>query len=221
MHNTLIVVATNNGKEHLERLHASFERYGIPEGAKVLIVDTGSTSDSIEYIKSLPYAFALTLPIRDIGAYTYGLHFGSIYGFKNYLFMHDSMEVMQENWLEEFESRMTDELTIVPWLTFDFFFDSDEQVKYLEGSLSTYFNGYPEKAVFGPVFYTSSMCAHTIFRHCKFPETKIEAQAWERGIAIICKEELIKVNEIQHGFNVFTLDAGEYTVLRKYRPGRA
>lgn len=101
----MIVIATNNGMAFLPKLLDSFSKYGTA-GHKVCIVDTGSTDPVyIDYINSLDkdaYIIMKT-PYRgyDTGAY--------IWAYRNtneseYLFMHDSMEVVDSGWVEEFST---------------------------------------------------------------------------------------------------------------------
>jgi hypothetical protein len=220
----VVVIATNNGAQHLARLFDSLEKYGCP--FEIVIVDTGSTDpESLDFIESIKFSHGATV-LHCPGGYATGAY---LHAYRNvqadrYFFFHDSIEVKKERWWEDFRERMDTAHTVVPWLTFDFFWDSSEQGQYIKNAMGMSFgDNLPDAGIFGPIFYctvNTLRIMETFGNLPTPPSSKIEEQGWERGWAVAFQAVKAKVNPIQHGFNVFKLDGDEYETLRKYRPGR-
>ena len=185
----MIVIATNNGKEHLIRLLASIDTHG-SGGHKVCIVDTGSTSsESIAYIDGLDRERYLVLRTPycgyDTGAYVWAYRTTAE---PHYLFMHDSMEVAHPGWVQDFTEGgfpvcAYAYFSVAPY---SYGFDggpSGEQVARLkERSIAC---DSSTNAFFGPVFYATREAMQAVDSkydlNTILPNSKLHQQGMERG----------------------------------------
>jgi len=197
----MIVIATNNGMEFLPRLLKSLE--SVKE--KILIADTGSTDPVfLEYLKTLKnvaYCDGGWSP----GAYKYAYD-----NYKDdwYFFMHDSMEVKDINFLDNFKQH-----DVCTWLYFPIFFDdpTDEAV-----CRATYPLISPI-GIFGPIFYAKRSALDKIT--LEIPNTLNEAHNFERGLACAFHSAGIKINHIHEMIEDKIINDG-YPDLKKWKPQR-
>lgn len=148
----MIVIASHNNRDSLLRL-----LHGIPKEIPTLIVDTcsgQSIQDLASGVRQFPNVSVDKTPERnyDTGAY--------VYAFRNhpaqdYLFMHDSLEVLDQSFYSQFTSAPKN--AIVPWMGVTPFYQSYTDTHY--GILTSIFKekhpkeSTPPYAVFGPIFY--------------------------------------------------------------------
>lgn len=220
MRDTLVVVASNNGKEHLESfLAANDGRY------PVLIVDTGTTdSDCLDYLRAIdnPRVSVTRTPYRgyDSGAYLWSFWH---YPARFYLFLHDSLIPTQPDYVQPFIDRMPP-LGAVAWTNFNYGdWDSPEQRNAIEYMFPVGELGPPPCGIFGPIFLTN----HLTLEHLSLrglmptiPTHKDMAQGMERGWAICFHRAGLPVCVIRPGHDRAAMQAGQYPVFTKRLPNR-
>lgn len=180
----MIVISTNNGINYLPRLLNSIDVHGTC-GHTVCIVDTGSTEpEFIHYLDSLDtskYIIHKQLGGYDTGAYIYAYN---TYNEAEYIFMHDSMEVLSNTWVDEFTACNKD---VCYYSAFDLFFDSPEHFDWVVNK--GIYTPRTTHGIFGPIFYIKRTVLDAI--SIKFdlnsviPLNKIEQQIMERGWAMM------------------------------------
>lgn len=217
----MIVIATYNGFEFLPRLLNSIELFG-SSNHKICIVDTGSNDiKSINYINSLDtdkYIIHRQNGGYDTGAYLYAYNAYKSYE-SEYIFMHDSIEVLTSEWIDNFKLFNTD---VCYYAAFHMFFDSNEQVEWL--CKTSIYNHSTPFGVFGPIFYIKSHILNLISTRFNLnniiPTNKQEQQHMERGWAMMIDAVTKSVSwlSIFHGSvdNPMIL----YPNLAKFRPIR-
>lgn len=225
----LVVIATNNGKEHVQRLIRSMRDVGHSfKEWPVVIVDTGSSQEVIDYYKQVTQnskgkIMLLQSPYgRDTGAYIYA--YQSFVNVHRFIFMHDSMQVKTKGWADAFvAAERTKKGQASAWLFFPFFFDNPDQHKFvldLYGKDSL----VPDYGIFGPIFSTT----RNVLKELEakgyldtYPDDKIQAQGFERGWMIGFNNLGFKVVNVEEAlFNDSIMTNDGYTYLTKYRPGR-
>lgn len=201
----MIVIATNNGKQFLEKLIPALEKWGTG-GHKVAFIDTGSTDGSwdylVEHVRRLhtsryPEQGEWILdktPFKgyDTGAYIYAYR---KYPEETYLFMHDSCRPDGFDWVKRFEEKMdpyaltSGSVGAVGITVYEGLFCHPDQPVWLDSVMP--FKCAEVNAplgVGGPIFYTSKNVldqaeAFGCFKH--FPSKKIEQMAMEGGWGMI------------------------------------
>lgn len=216
----MIVIATNNGITHLPRLLQSIDVHGTGEH-KVCIVDTGSTNpEFIQYIDSLDtskYIIHKQIGGYDTGAYIYAYR---EFNESEYLFMHDSMEVLSDTWMDDFTAYNTD---VCYYSGFRMCFDGNEQVEWLCNK--NIYNAGCLLGVFGPIFYVKRIVLDAISTRFNLdsiiPTSKVEQQHMERGWAMM----IDTVTQSKSWLSMFYGEPLEgpmspFPNLMKYRPIR-
>lgn len=184
----MIVIATNNGNDHLPNLLKSLEetnKLNIP----ISIIDTGSTDKSfINYLKNLPPQYKV---YKSSGGYDSGAY---IYAYKNiesdfYIFIQDSITILSN----EFFNKVLDNIKDSKLFAFHVF-ESWEGAYTCEHILPLYFGKLDIESfkwgVFGPMFACSKNVMEKIYNSNLWfiPKNKEEQMAMERGWGIIaCK----------------------------------
>jgi glycosyltransferase involved in cell wall biosynthesis len=214
----LIVIATNNGINYLPRLLTSLHFFGT-EGHKVCIVDTGSTSDQFkQYLNDLDpdkYIISYIPKGYDTGAY---IHAYFNYPDEEYIFMHDSMEVLTSNWISDFKEENKD---AVYYSWFFMAFDTPEQLEHLQ-EIGIH-NPITTHCAFGPIFYIKRTTLDKI--HEKFdlnkviPTNKIDQQGMERGWPMMI-ESVTDSRSWLSKVEILVEENILYRNLKKYRPTR-
>ena len=216
----MIVISTNNGSKFLPNLLKSIDVYGA-HGHEICIVDTGSTdAEFISYLNSLDrgkYQVTKTPYVGyDTGAY--------VWAYKNYvsdeyIFMHDSMEIISDTWVAAFRY---DKCDVCYYAGFPMAFDEDAQKQRLID-----IGIYNEKApygVFGPIFYAKRRILDAM--DVKFdlrkvvPSNKLDQMGMERGWSMMAESVGARIawlsmirSDLQYE-NVF------YRSMKKFRPTR-
>lgn len=225
----LIVAATNNGREHAKRLIRSMRDIGHSfKEWPLLFVDTGSTDGSLEYLQTVasqskgtirvvssPYSYAT-------GAFIYA--YETEIDYDRLVFIHDSVEIKEKDWADAFvRAEKRENAQASGWLFFPFFFDNDDQRKFVTEIYGTE-SVVPIFGIFGPIFstrrqYLDQLAAKGYLN--TFPDDKIQAQGFERGWMIGFNNCGLKVAAVEQAiFDDSLLTNDGYTYLRKYRPGR-
>ena len=192
----MIVVATNNGMEFLPKLLNSFDIYGTG-GHKICIIDTGSSDQSyINYIDVLDkdkYIIMKT-PYKgyDTGAY--------IWAYRNtneseYLFMHDSMEVVDAGWIDEFTNN--GDVCAYSFFTLNYFEFQFNHFKDID-----IYNPSTTVGMAGPIFYIKRTVLDTL--DAKFnldkviPDCKWNQSGMELGWYMMLTTINVKVHNLHY-----------------------
>ena len=197
----MIIIATNNGKEYLEKLLPTISY-------DYAVIDTGSTEyDSIQYFNSLNCKKAQISGGYCVGAYQHGY---KMFPDNEYFFMHDSMIVKKKNFLEDFSIG-----EVVAWIGFKMdYLNHDEYLTKLYNDLSD----MPEYAIFGPIFYATSWAMSQI--NPPIPDNRKDAIAMERGYAFAFHRAGIKIKYLEEYNNERIDIKKDYIYSDKLRPNR-
>jgi glycosyltransferase involved in cell wall biosynthesis len=223
----MIVIATNNGNEYLPKLLTSIELHGT-ENHKICIVDTGSTDEAfLIYLNNLDSAkYIIThTPYKgyDTGAY--------IHAYRNfiddeYIFMHDSIEILTNDWISCFKQNDPD---VCYYSAFDICYDNDEQLNHLM-DIGIH-NPDTVKGVFGPIFYIKThildLISQTYNLSDILPKNKMEQMGMERGWAMMIDSVTSNRTYLSDFFEWWNRSnngeenpATMFKTLTKYRPKR-
>jgi glycosyltransferase involved in cell wall biosynthesis len=179
----LVVIATHNGKNLLKRCLDS-----ISTQYPILVVDTGSSDpESIEFFGNLGVIYPkhdvfttkTSFKGYDTGAYLWAYW---NYNADNYLFLQDSLEVLEKDYIKPFRD-IQPKLGCVPWATFEMCWDSIQQKEFIE---YLYGSAEPDRGIFGPVFYVNRKSLDILNEKGllpAYPINKNQSQGLERGWA--------------------------------------
>jgi len=221
---TLIAIATNQGEEQLAKLLDSMKGT-IGDNDFVLVVDTtfGKTNGSRPITER--GMSGTTVSIKggyDTGAY---IHAFKMYpDFSRYVFMHDSMEVIDPEWLRKFSEPLEPKfygrdgtpytsVGAVSYARFHFFFDENPaQQEWVERQ---YGHDFPYWGIFGPIFCASNEAMKAI-RLPDTPTNKLEQQAGERTWAMAFHNAGFEVATVNEEFWPQKMADGKANLLRKH-----
>jgi len=213
----MIVIATNNGMEHLPKLLDSIQKYGW-YGQDVCVVDTGSTDEKFkEYLKELDnklsylsiHNFVHIVNYTGNGGYDTGAY---KYAYERYreqedlfIFLQDSVEIKSPNWFPAIMIKLQ-EGDVCAWLTFTDWYDNQEQVDFVQ----KYFNEHRyEKGVFAPMFAIRTKDMDKVYEKTGIKDVQVynkwTQQAMERGWAVAFE---------QAGLRLVSLDIMNWERLR-------
>lgn len=183
-----IIIATNNGKKFLIPLLESIERHGGIFNHRVSIVDTGSTdAESIAYLDELKRNEKYSVNITPYKGYDTGAY---IWAYKNFqddefLFMHDSMEVAEEGWLQDFGHPPN---AVKAYASFGMTFDygTDQQQRLIDLGI---YNPDSATGIMGPIFCVPRTVLDSLDQRFDLkrliPQKKTDQQGMERGWAML------------------------------------
>ena len=183
----LIVIATHNNKKVLTDMLA-----GINPAHDFLIVDTSSETD---YVTSLANEFPhlkLRVTRTPYKGYAWGAYMWAYHNFpaKNYLFLHDSLIITKQDYLERFKA-VQPKLGIAAWAHFRFRYGPDTQRQWVNKILGiSGRDNDPEYGVFGPIFYCNRQTLDGLKEKgllFPYPTDKNLACATERAVSVIIK----------------------------------
>lgn len=215
----MIVIATNNGLTYLPRLLSSFEKFGTG-GQKVLIVDTGSIEEpSLKYLEELKenkaYFVEKITGGFDSGAYIWAY---KNYVDENYIFMHDSCEILSSDWVDAFIALGK---PVCAYASFTLGFDEAQQRTHLT-NLGLHFD-YINRGIFGPIFFAKREALDALGDLTPFiPLNKINQRGMERGWAALFANAGIDVgylsyipNNTINDENIFFRTLKKYSFTRR------
>lgn len=220
----LIVVASYNGKEFLPRFLNSLEDHK-KEDFDVLVVDTGTTDiESLNYLESIKTKYKVErTPYKgyDTGAYIYAIK-GHLYD--EYIFLHDSLEVLSDNFINEFRGHQKD---VCYYSNFCLGYDNEEQRLHLVNV--GIFNGETTHGCFGPIFYAKRNVLEDILKTFDvdkiIPTNKIQQQGMERGWPMMFDKVTNSIAATAPHDTFSNSNIGNYRIstcgsFRKYYPTR-
>ena len=223
----LVTIATHNGREPLDRLFKSIKQFdpGVVN-FDILICDIKSDDwgDYKDYLSEKSQEIEEEIGVRTFisralhnGYETEAILFSykNYVNYDNYLFIHDSTEVKQNNWAQLFFDRLN-ECDVCAWLGFNFHFCLFEEEPYLRqlfGKLML-----PEYGILGSMFACKRSALDEVNMCGLMPppsECKMHAQAMERGWACIFKMAGLKVDFIAKG-GTTPEELLSFPILNKY-----
>lgn len=144
------------------------------------------------------------------GYFPYSFYRGMQVEAGEYIFLHDSMLVKDNKWLQRFRDKDTG--GIVAHSTFSMCYDNSDQESYSKSIASG-----GEMGVFGCIFYAKKQVVGKLkpfFNH----EAKnvIEARGWERILGSICYQENIPISSVYGEFNHKAVEKDQLEGLTKY-----
>lgn len=212
----LVVIPTHNGKEILRRCLDS-----ISDLYPILVVDT--CSDDIE-----SKVFALNIkefyPKLNIKGcaipfkgYPTGAYLWAYWHYKadRYLFLQDSIEVQEVDYVKPFREAMPP-LGMVAWTVFGMGYDSDTQKAWLD---YMYTPNHPAMGVFGPIFYTSRESLDDLRDKQllpSYPINKAQSQGMERGWPLAFHTAGQEIKAVYPMWNSGAMEAGTFGLFKKY-----
>jgi hypothetical protein len=204
---TLVVVATHNGKKYLEKLLPTIEY-------NYVVIDTGSDEqESIDYFNNLECEKVRIPGGYCVAAYEYAYRH---YDFEEYFFMHDSMIVKKNNFIEDFRAKGE----VVAWLKFTL---APEHGRDYMARIPGDPNNVPPNAIFGPLFYANRNVMKTIEEKGLFPPhptCRGEQVACESGYAICFHRAGFPIGYVEEMDNERIDVRRDYILFDKLRPNR-
>lgn len=180
----------------------------------------------LEYLKK--YTGPLDLEVRDNpgGKYETGAWIYAIRNFPNeekFLLIHDGCLPTSDQWLTQFEERLTPDVGMVSWVKFlpCLFFCFQKHYDYMDQICPH--DNVPDGGVFGSIFMAWGSALRDLDSKGYFdlpPSEKIHAEAWERIWAIIFHINGYKIDNIVTGFVAGDIHHGKIPHLRKLFGGR-
>ena len=214
----MIVIATNNGMKFLPNLLSSIEKHG-RHGQDVCIVDTGSTDPVfISYLSTLSNYIVTKTPYSgyDTGAYVWAYQ---NYKSDEYIFMHDSLEILTNDWLEAFRYYKCD---VCYYASFPIQFDEDAQKNRLI-DIGIYNQDAPY-GIFGPIFYANRNAMDKVAARFDLksviPTTKLDQMGMERGWSMMFETVGARISWLSMINRDLAYENVLYRSMRKYRPSR-
>lgn len=194
----MIVIATNNGKEHLPKLLESlnFLEYSID----VSIIDTQSSDiysiNFLENIDKSNYKFNINIyqtPYKgyDTGAYIYAIR--NIKNVDRFYFLQDSIVIKDIKIFDYIDSRLH-KGTVVPLIGFKTLFDNQEQIDFCNVNFGSSFY---KCGIFGPMFSILKSDIDLIDdKFLVYPTSKNIQAAMERGWSILFNKYDLNIDPI-------------------------
>lgn len=226
----LVVIASNNGASLLPRCLQS-----LGDRHKRLVVDTGSTDpDSQKYVqrrinanKAAKIGSSVMFEQLPFKGYTTGAYLWAYWHYKaeHYFFMQDSMELTEDtdDFLRDFKNALP-ERGAAAWATFKEDFDTPEQKQWAHYILNSdpddHPNNtvYPERGIFGPVFYVSRKTLDELNDRGLLPPTpttKYQAQGMERVWPWLFHKAGMEVASVGGEWDAGKMERGEFGIFRK------
>jgi glycosyltransferase involved in cell wall biosynthesis len=223
--NNYVVIAHNNGVDKLTPLLHDLKTHGT-HGWKICVVDTGSTDDrSLGYLEYLDKYEDIKI-LRRHGGYLSGAWntaYENLLDARQYVFIHDSMRVVNPNFLPNFVSLFeNNNLGAAAYAAFQFpSWDCQEQVDWLSNYLDM--SVHPPHGIFGSCFLTSREVLRDLDSKGLMgiiESNKVQCMAMERGWSIAFKQAGYDVKFLVDNFlSLFSGDCG--TGLLKNFYGRS
>jgi hypothetical protein len=233
----MIVIATNNGyaerqsrgdkiirSRFLENLLISIDK--INYKGDVVVMDTGSNElNSLIYLKNLkkenPFNFNLIVDSSDY-PFSTGAYLSAFrkYTSDYYIFIQDSMEIKDNDFIKDIESLLTDN-NVVCLLKGDkktYDYDNNEQKEYVYNSI-----GYTEYdyLIFGPVFSIKRKVFEKVIDSIKLlPRKKSEDSGMERAFGSLFKFNNIDIVAIDGEYDFDRLVYDKLRYIKKYHINR-
>jgi glycosyltransferase involved in cell wall biosynthesis len=218
----MIIIATHNGKEHLEKCLSSLEKTECKY--PVCIIDSASGDKHIEYLKGLeisnPFSFSLQVHYIKENVYETGVIKYAIQNIDTdvFVFIQDSLEIKHSLFYE----RLVDKLNInrvVPILTFPTYHDDEDHYFFLYENFGTaeYWQG-----IFGNMFaIRKSDLLKIPINSIPDINSKEGSCAMERGWAILFESKFFSISPLEGHYHYYRLLYDDYILFRKNFGSRA
>lgn len=223
----MIVVTTFNGKSHLQRLLSEFNNLNLGKHS-VLIVDSGTNeNESIEYLNFLKdnkkdFNFNIILDKTENPNYDSGVihHALKYYDDNDYIFIHDSSSIKNEECLLKIENILSNNKnSVVPFLLFkETDWPSEEQKEFTNNNYGVRPNEY---GIFASMFSIDKETANKIdLDKLILPKNKEESRAMERCWSIIFDRHGINVIPLEGYYNHDDIINDNYKYFKKILASR-
>jgi hypothetical protein len=221
----MIVITTNNGKSHLERLLNELNNLDLLNH-KVLVVDSGSSDiESLNYLENLKlnnsFKYNLTIDKTPYSGYDSGV---IIYTIKNYeddsyIFIHDSFSIKTNEFFTKMDELMNKKNVVVPLLIFNGnAYDNDSQKDFCK---SKYGSEEYDSGIFASIFGISKKSLKKINKNKLYiPTNKNESRAMERCWWIIFNKSGLTIEPLEGVYDYNKIIKNEYHYFSKYLTGR-
>jgi hypothetical protein len=213
----MIVIATNNGKEHLVNLIFSIHQHGINE--KILVVDTNSSDpEHLQYLESLKNRGieVTTTPGRnfDTGAYLWAYQ---NYAAETYHFMHDSIMIKSRTFITDINALLND-YDVIPYIWFTHMGHGDINWKdFMDANKVSYNYTY---GIFGPMFSCKKTTLDKLpLGELVLPKDKTQQTAFESIWPMFFESNGLRVHK-GHLFDINAIYSDTYPHIMKKLPRR-
>ena len=225
----MIIIPTYNGFWSLNQLIKGLEKCGTMKHS-ILIVDNGTTEPiSKKYLEQLAgYVGPLDIKVETNkhGGYEAGALIHATREYPNeekFILLHDSCRITSDQWLKQFDERLTPERGAVAWVKFQpcLFCVFEPHLEYMNTVLS--WDSVPDSGIFGSIFYTYGSILRDWDERGFFnnpPSCKIHAESWERIWAILFHNDGFDIDHVIKGFEPRAIHYGHYPHLSKTFGGR-
>ena len=214
----MIVIATNNGKNHLIELLANINEINPKCG--VCIIDTLSIEqESLDFLVQLkeknPYKFSLQIhqtPYKgfDSGAYMYAIN--NIKA-ERFYFLQDSIRIKDLEFFNNIDKKLNTG-TVVPLITFPSnYYDNAEQIEFCLRNLGAF---EFTQGIFGPMFAITYEDSQKIDKkHLVWPTNKSLQQGLERGWGVIFDINNFNIDPLEGNYDYYKLINDQYSQFKK------
>jgi hypothetical protein len=219
----MIVIATHNGKNNIEKLLTNLEELEIDDD--VCIVDTGSSDkEHLEFLDEIKDINKFNLKLQIYHTQYRGFDSGAyIYAINNlvsdrYYFLHDSMIIKTIDYFKEIDKKLKPGI-VVCLITFQSnFFANGEQTSFC---ISNFGTSVYNKGIFGPIFSILYEDAQKIDKSLLvYPYDKMTQMAMERGWSIIFEKYNLKIESLEGEKDDDKLYNDKYLYFTKFFPYR-
>jgi len=224
----MIVVPTHNGYWALNRLIDAIEQYG-SDGHKIIIMDNGTTDlVSKKYLQELSSSDNYRVERSETSwGYEAGALVNAIRLYpeeEKALLIQDSCVPTSDQWIKQFEDKLTPEVGAVNWIRFRpcLFWCTQPYLDYIDIVCGGHDN-VPEGGFFGNIFYCYTSAIKEFDRKGYFenlPTQKLHSECWERNWPILFHLEGYKTECIIDQFCPTSIHHGYYPHLKKLFSGR-
>ena len=222
----MIVITTNNGKSHLERLLNELNNLDLLNH-KVLVVDSGKNdTESLNYLDYLKinntiFNYKLLLDKTPTPNYDSGviIHTMKNYNEEYYIFIHDSSSIKNDECLVKLNELMDNKNSVIPFLIFGGgLYDNTNQSNFCSTHYETSNNKH---GIFASIFAISKNSVSKInLNSLVGPSNKDESRAMERCWSVIFEKSGLNIIPFEGDLDEEKVKRNEYVYFRKYYESR-
>lgn len=221
----MIVITTNNGKYHLERLLNELNNLNL-FNHKVLVVDSGGSDvESLNHLENLklnnPFNYELIIDKTPYSGYDSGVIIYTIrnYDEDSYIFIHDSFSIKNNEFFPKIHDLMVKENVVVPLVVFNGNeYDNDSQKKFCKSKYGSENNRF---GIFASIFGISKESLEKINQDdLHIPTNKDESRAMERCWSVVFEKSGLTIVPLEGDYSNSKIIGDEYYYFTKYLIGR-
>ena len=210
----MIVITTNNGKSHLERLLNELNNLDLLNH-KVLVVDSGTNDTEslnyLDYLKINNTIFNYKLLLDKTPTPNYNEEY--------YIFIHDSSSIKNDECLVKLNELMDNKNSVIPFLIFGGgLYDNTNQSNFCSTHYETSNNKH---GIFASIFAISKNSVSKInLNSLVGPSNKDESRAMERCWSVIFEKSGLNIITFEGDLDEEKVKRNEYVYFRKYYESR-